>query len=185
MRITATISGDIRDIMVAETLATEMAVTAGVRRGTQVLQQRWRGQVRGAGLGSGLTNAIRSRTWPTGTESVDAAGMVWANSQKIVDAFDRGVTIRARHGAWLAIPLPAAGKGHGGRRITPGEWQFRTGRLLRFVPPKGGRRNALLVADDTRISKGGLARVKRGRRRRDGILTGAQTVGGCSRRHRT
>ena len=76
---------------------------------------------------------------------------------------------------WLAIPLPAAGAGRGGRRITPGEWQFRTGIRLRFVYRRG--RTALLVADEARVRKRGTVARKGGRRRqRDGILPGAQTV---------
>jgi hypothetical protein len=45
---------------------------------------------------------------------------------------------------------------------------------LRFVYRRRGP--SLLVADDARLTRAGLARAKRGRRRRDGILTGAQTV---------
>lgn len=58
--------------------------------------------------------------------------------------------------------------------MTPGEYEKRTGQRLRFVYRKG--RSALLVADDARLNKSGQARRKGGRRRRDGILTGAQTV---------
>ena len=45
---------------------------------------------------------------------------------------------------------------------------------LRFVYRRRGP--SLLVADDARVSARGLAAAKRGRRRRDGILTGASTV---------
>jgi hypothetical protein len=45
---------------------------------------------------------------------------------------------------------------------------------LRFVFRRG--RPSLLVADDARIDARGLAAVKRGRRRQDGMLTGAATV---------
>jgi hypothetical protein len=45
---------------------------------------------------------------------------------------------------------------------------------LRFVYRPG--KASLLVADDARINSAGLARRKGGRRRKDGILTGAQTV---------
>ena len=37
-------------------------------------------------------------------------------------------------------------------------------------------RPSLLVADDARVNARGLATAKRGRRRRDGMLTGAATV---------
>ena len=45
---------------------------------------------------------------------------------------------------------------------------------LRFVYRRG--RPSLLVADDARVNARGLAAAKRGRRRRDGMLTGAETV---------
>jgi hypothetical protein len=45
---------------------------------------------------------------------------------------------------------------------------------LRFVLRRG--RPSLLVADDARVNARGLAAAKRGRRRRDGMLTGAETV---------
>jgi hypothetical protein len=54
----------------------------------------------------------------------------------IVDAFDRGVTIKSSRGFWLAIPTPAAGvKGLSAtgslKRITPSGWERRTGMRLR------------------------------------------------------
>ena len=58
--------------------------------------------------------------------------------------------------------------------MTPGGWERTTGMRLRFVyPPRGP---SLLVADDARINTRGLAVASRGRRRRDGMLTGAATV---------
>lgn len=45
---------------------------------------------------------------------------------------------------------------------------------LRFVYRRNGP--SLLVADDARLNSRGLAAAKGGRRRRDGVLTGAQTV---------
>ena len=75
----------------------------------------------------------------------------------------------------MAIPLPAAGKrGSRGGRLTPASWQRRTGIRLRPVRLKAGR--ILLVADDARLSKSGVAAKNRGRRRKDGILNRAQTV---------
>ncbi|WP_241427772.1 DUF6441 family protein [Fertoeibacter niger] len=90
-------------------------------------------------------------------------------------AFDGGVLIRGKDGLWLAIPLPAAGiTGLGRQRITPWRWEQRTGMRLRFVYRRNGP--SLLVVDDVPLNSRGLAAAKGGRRRRDGILTGAQTV---------
>ena len=72
------------------------------------------------------------------------------------------VTIRSSRGFWLAIPTPAAGKtgftSTGARkRITPGGWERRTGMRLRFVYRRGAP--SLLVADNARLTKRGLARA--------------------------
>ena len=108
-------------------------------------------------------------------ESISAALLVFSRAAEITDVFDRGVLIRSRHGLWLAIPTAEAGtRGVGRARITPGGWERRTGMRLRFVLRRG--RPSLLVADDARVNARGLAAAKRGRRRRDGMLTGAETV---------
>ena len=77
---------------------------------------------------------------------------------------------------WRPGPVtPAAGvTGLGRQRITPWRWEQRTGMRLRFVYRRNGP--SLLVADDARLTSRGLAAAKGGRRGRDGILTGAQTV---------
>ena len=175
MRLTAKPSGDIRALIEAEIATAEKAVTAGVRAAAARLKDRWRGQIIAAGLGPRLARTIRQRDFPTGEPSLRAASLVYSHAATIVHAFDHGVTIRSQHGFFLAIPTAAAGvKGPAGKRITPGGWERRTGQRLRFVYRRRGP--SLLVADDARLNRAGLARAKRGRRRRDGILTGAQTV---------
>jgi hypothetical protein len=148
-------------------------VTAAVRAETMALQQDLRLQTLGAGLGQRLANAWRSRVYPKNGDSLDAAGYVKTKAGKIIDAFDRGVIIRARAGRWLAIPTDAAGA----ERITPLEWQRRTGLNLRFVPLRGGRA-AILVLDNARLSKTGLARAlpDRSKRRDPNRLRGQASV---------
>jgi hypothetical protein len=102
----------------------------------------------------------RGKTFPEVGESAEAAAYVWSRAPKIVDAFDRGVVIRSARGLFLAIPTAAAGKSGrsavGSReKITPEGWQRRTGLKLRFVCRRG--RPSLLVADDARTTKRGLA----------------------------
>ena len=60
---------------------------------------------------------------------------------------------------WLAIPLPAAGRALGGRRITPGMWEQKTGLRLRFVYRSRGP--SLLVADAVRLTTKGQAAVSK------------------------
>jgi hypothetical protein len=175
MRIMAELEGDLDAWIAAELAVAENAVTAGVRVAAAGLKDRWRGQITGAGLGPRLARTIRQRDFPVGEPSLRAASLVYSRAATIVHAFDEGVTIRSEHGFFLAIPTAAAGvRGPGGRRITPGGWERRTGIRLRFVYRRRGP--SLLVADDVRLGRAGLARAKLGRRRRDGILSGAQTV---------
>ena len=81
----------------------------------------------------------------------------------IVGAHDSGPLIRSQNGFWLAIPTPAAGKSTKGGRITPGEWERRTGLRLRFVFRRRGP--SLLVAEARLNTKGWAAasRAKTGR----------------------
>jgi hypothetical protein len=175
MRIKAEIEGDLDAWIAAELAVAENAVTAAVRAAAAGLKDRWRGQITGAGLGPRLARTIRQRDFPAREPSLKAASLVYSRAATIVHAFDQGVTIRSKHGFFLAIPTAAAGvRGPDGKRITPGGWERRTGMRLRFVYRRRGP--SLLVADDARLNGAGLARAKRGRRRRDGVLTGAQTV---------
>lgn len=175
MRIRAEQHGDLDAWIAAELAAAEKGVSAGVRAAAAGLKDRWRGQITGAGLGPRLARTIRQRDFPAREPSLKAASLVYSRAATIVHAFDQGVTIRSKHGFFLAIPTAAAGvRGPGGKRITPGGWERRTGLRLRFVYRRRGL--SLLVADDARLNGAGMARAKRGRRRRDGILTGAQSV---------
>jgi hypothetical protein len=158
------------------------SVTRAMRAATDGLKADLRAGVIDAGLGQRLANTWRGRTFPESGASIEAAAFVWSKAPNIIDAFDRGVTIRSRHGFWLAIPTPAAGKtgltSAGARkRVTPGGWERRTGMRLRFVYRRG--RPSLLVADNARLSKGGLARPNTGRTRSGAVytrLTGRSTV---------
>ena len=154
----------------------ERAVTRAMNRAAREIKEDWRGQVTGAGLGRKLGNTVRSASYPKGDVSMNAAALVWTKAPKIVAAHNEGALIQSREGFWLAIPLPAAGRARGGRKTTPLDFERRTGLRLRFVYRPGG--TGLLVADDARTTKkAGLARRNGGKRRKkDGILTGAQTV---------
>lgn len=136
----------------AEIRAGERAVSLSMRGVSQSLKTAWRDQVRLAGLGSKLANAIRSDAYPKGKDSLSAAALVWAKAPKIISSFEDGATINSKDGFWLAIPLPAAGRGSRGR-ITPAEWESRRGRRLRFVYRSG--RSALLVDDGTTLARAG------------------------------
>ena len=167
MKLGVDIVGDIARIMEAETLAGEKAVTAAMREASTGLKTAWRAQITGAGLGARLARTIRSEQFPKGRASLNAAALVWSKAPVIVGAHDTGPLIRSKNGFWLAIPTPAAGKSTQGGRITPGEWERRTGLRLRFIYRRRGP--SLLVAEGRLNTKGRAvaSRSKSGR----GVVT--------------
>ena len=154
---------DFAGLMAAEVAAGERAVTAAMREAGTGLKAAWRGQITGAGLGSRLANSIRLASFPKSGDSLNAAALVWSNAPVIIGAHDTGPLIRSKNGFWLTIPTPAAGKSARGGRITPGEWERRTGLRLRFIYRRRGP--SLLVAEGRLNSKGRAvgSRAKTGR----------------------
>ncbi len=152
MKLGVNIVGDSARIMDAEVRAGEKAVTTAMRDAGTGLKSAWRAQITGAGLGARLARTIRSEQFPKGKPSLNAAALVWSKAPVIIGAHDTGPLIRSRNGFWLTIPTPAAGKSTRGGRITPGEWERRTGLRLRFVYRRTGP--SLLVAEGRLNTKG-------------------------------
>jgi hypothetical protein len=155
---------DMRKALAGTQQDIERAVTSGMRDASTELKERLREDVVSAGLGERLARTWRGKVFPEVGESAEAAAYVWSKAPKLINAFDRGVTIRSVRGFWLAIPTQAAGargRGQNGRasRITPGGWERRTGMRLRFVYRKRGP--SLLVADTARLNSRGLAAANR------------------------
>jgi hypothetical protein len=163
MRLKIDIAPDIAALMQAEITAGEKAVSSAMREAGTGLKTAWRLQITGAGLGQRLANSIRLASYPRSGESLNAAALVWSKAPVIVGAHDTGPLIRSKNGFWLAIPTPAAGKSLRGGRITPGEWERRTGLRLRFIYRRRGP--SLLVAEGRLNSKGRavVSRSKTGR----------------------
>jgi hypothetical protein len=161
------IAGNITAMMAAEIKAGERAVSKAVSDAGNSVKASWRGQITGAGLGQRLARTIRSDQFPKGKSSLSAAALVWSKAPGIVNAHDTGPLIRSRNGFWLAIPTPAAGKSARGGRITPGEWERRSGLRLRFVYRRTGP--SLLVAEG-RLNSGGRAVASRSKTGR-GLVT--------------
>ena len=132
MKLKLDIIPDLVALMAAEVAAGERAVTTAIREAGTGLKSAWRTQITGAGLGLRLANSIRFASFPKSDESLNAAALVWSNAPVIVGAHDTGPLIRSKNGFWLAIPTPAAGKSSRGGRITPREWERRTGLRLRL-----------------------------------------------------
>jgi hypothetical protein len=146
------IIGDLGAMMAAEIKAGERAVSKAVNVAGTSVKTAWRGQITGAGLGARLARTIRSEQFPKGKPSLNAASLVWSKAPVIVGAHDAGPLIRSRNGFWLAIPTAAAGKSARGGRITPGEWERRSGLRLRFVYRRSGP--SLLVAEGRLNARG-------------------------------
>ena len=137
----------------------------GVGEAAEGLKTELRTQITNAGLGPRLARTWRSETFPKGQNSIRAAGLVWSKAPGIIRVYENGAIIRSKNGFFLAIPTAAAGRyGDGGRKITPGGWERRTGQRLRFVYRKRGP--SLLVADTARLNTRGLAAANRRKIRR-------------------
>lgn len=132
--------------------------TAAIAEAAQLLKRDLQDDVMSAGLGNRLAKTWRSRVYPGSGVSLDPAGLVWTKAPVLIDAFERGVTIRASRGPWLAIPTKEAGKrapiggapafgSRGGKtaRMTPAGFERRTGMKLRFVYQHN--KPSLLVVD--------------------------------------
>lgn len=152
MKLRLDIDPDIVAMMAADVAAGERAVSAAMREAGTGLKSAWRLQITGAGLGTRLANSIRSQNFPKSGESLNAAALVWSNAPVIDGAHDAGPLIRSKDGFWLAIPTPAAGKSTKGGRITPGEWERRTGLRILFIYRRRGP--SLLVAEGRLNTKG-------------------------------
>ena len=152
MKFKLNITPDLVAMMAAEIRAGEKAVTAATSEAGTSLKSAWRAQITGAGLGARLARTIRSEQFPKGRPSLNAAALVWSKAPVIVGAHDTGPLIRSKTGFWLAIPTPAAGKSARGGRITPGEWERRSGLRLRFVYRRAGP--SLLVAEGRLNTRG-------------------------------
>ena len=144
--------------------AAKAAVTRTTKDAERALEEATRGAVAGK-----LWRAWTSAVYPERGLARDPSGNVFPKGRDrtrgALRAYAYGAKIRARDGQFLAIPLPAAGMrstGRGRLPLTPGEWERRTGRILRLVY----RRNkpSLLVADNAVIGKSGFARAATPRR---------------------
>ena len=163
MKLGFEIAPDLLAAMEREIKAGESAVTQILQAAGQELKADWRAQITRAGLGTRLARTIRSQSYPKRGESLEAAALVWTKAPQIIGAHDSGPLIRSKSGFWLAIPTEAAGKGRGGKRLTPGDWEQRRGLRLRFIYRRRGP--SLLVAEGRLNSRGiGVAsRSKTGR----------------------
>ena len=138
--------GDLRDAVSDETRGLEQDMEKITRLSVKgKLWRAWRSDV--FPKSGGIANEPRGRlTINGGKRSVGA-----------LTFFTQEGRIAAGGGGYLAIPTPAAGPRGRRNDLTPGEWERRTGKKLRFVYRRG--RPSLLVLDDARVTaRKGIAR---------------------------
>ena len=152
MKLGVEIAPDLVTAMEREVKAGESAVSRAMQAAGQELKADWRAQINRSGLGTRLARTIRSQAYPKRGGSLEAVALVWTKAPQIIGAHDSGPLIRSKSGFWLAMPTEAAGKGRGGKRLTPGEWEQRRGLRLRFIYRRRGP--SLLVADGRLNSRG-------------------------------
>lgn len=125
------------------------AVTSAMRRTALGLEKELEGATASAGLGR-LSKAWQSDVYPA-KPSLGAAGHVYAKGRDrtvgALIAYSQGAAIRPKAGGkYLWVPTAAVIK-RAGSKIGVRDFE-EAGIKLRFVPPSGGRRFPLLVADD-------------------------------------
>lgn len=143
MHFDVRLSGDFRDLTRAELASGKRAVRDAMVQAGNSLKTAWSAEVVSTGLGSRLGRSIRLKVFPAaGQGSLRAAALIYTKAPKLLEAHDKGAVIRSKDGFWLAIPLPPAGRTKN-RKMSPGIWEKKTGRLLQFV--YDGGRHAFLV----------------------------------------
>ncbi|WP_027285909.1 DUF6441 family protein [Rubritepida flocculans] len=143
MRLTATLTGDLRRLLAEEVRAGERAAMAAIRAETEQVKQELRQQVMAAfgGDARGVANAWRGRVFPTSGESLRPAGLVFTRLPKVIDAFERGALIRPKGGGKF-LAIPTSFNRQGGRRgakarVSPAQMVASRQGFLR--PLKSGR----------------------------------------------
>jgi hypothetical protein len=144
----ATITGNLRQAMDAEVRKVSGALRRAVTTAGQQVQGELRAQARNAGFrdgGKSVANAWRMRVYPVpgrAPATLKPAALVWSRMPAVVDAFDKGATITAKGGRYLAWPTgynAGAGRRGAGRRaglrITPEQMTAAGRRGEAFVLP--------------------------------------------------
>lgn len=156
IRLTASLTTDLRGLLAGEVAAGERAARGAVTDTGRWTQEQLRGQVRsGFGARSArLANTWRLAVYPTSAPTLRPAALVSSRAPAIIDAFDRGAVIRPRGGGrYLAVPLEANRRG-GLRtsrpRVTP---QQMVASRAAFLLPLPGSRNRLWCLRVTQVQR--------------------------------
>ncbi len=155
LQLTLALQGDLeawaQDVKVAMLQGARDAVQEVGRSGLE----RFRDEVRGAGLGERLPNTWRLELKPARGLAYSPAAFIRSTAADIIDAFTRGVTIKSRSGGFMAVPIPGGAMDR--VRVFRGETSVqaaerRLGKLV-FVPIRQGL--AMLVTKSIRKTRSG------------------------------
>lgn len=104
MRVVAAVSGNMQAILDSAADDISDALRAGIETASASLLDELRGQVRAAGLGTGLEKAWRREVYPRSRRrTFHPAALVFSKAPFLHDVFDTGPTITARRG-FLVVP---------------------------------------------------------------------------------
>jgi hypothetical protein len=172
MRLVATISDNLQPLLDDQAEAITTALRTAIETASASLLDELRGQVRAAGLGTGLEKAWRREVYPRSRKrTFHPAALVYSKSTVLHDAFDAGPAITARRSRFLVIPTEA------GRRLGLGT--VPSSRKGGAVPGGQRRRYADLEPFADRLDAEVVSASRRaggGRTRRSGARTGPRIV---------
>ncbi len=172
MRLVATISDNLQPLLDDQAEAISSALRDAIDTASASLLDELRGQVRAAGLGTGLEKAWRREVYPRSRKrTFHPAALVYSKSTVLHDAFDLGPTITAKRSRFLVIPTEA------GRRLGLGS--VPSSRKGGAVPGGQRRRYADLEPFADRLDAEVVSASRRGgagRTRRSGAHRGPRIV---------
>ena len=172
MRLVTTISDNLQPLLDDQAEAVSTALRTAIETASTTLLDELRGQVRAAGLGSGLEKAWRREVYPRSRKrTFHPAALVYSKSTVLHDAFDVGPTITARRSRFLVIPTEA------GRRLGLGT--VPSSRKGGAVPGGQRRRYADLEPFADRLDAEVVSAARRagaGRARHSGAHRGPRVV---------
>ncbi len=139
------------------------AATAAVREAAELAKAGGRASIAAAGFSRKWQNALRTKVYPPGRDSMRAAALIY-HKVPYAQVFEEGAVIHGKPLLWL--PLPNAPFGAGGRRIPPAKFQQQVGMPLYTIrrPGKPAMLGANVRTTDVRAGKPiSLALLRRGR----------------------
>lgn len=118
-------------------------LTSAMRDTVDEVKDAFRAQVRAAGLGDKVPNAVRGVTYPKGRNALEPLGWIYAQPSKdgrgaaaIIESYATGAMIVARNGRrFLAVPTDDAPRKRGGAKMTPAEVEQKFGQRLILITP--------------------------------------------------